>query len=76
VTKLVDRLCRDGLVRREPNPDDRRGVLVHITARGRHLAASASKEVGAIRFGVDLDDDSLHRIVSSLAAYRHGAGDM
>ena len=31
---MVDRLERDGLVRRRPNPDDRRGVLVALTKRG------------------------------------------
>jgi DNA-binding MarR family transcriptional regulator len=31
---MVDRLERDGFVRRRPNPDDRRGVLVALTKRG------------------------------------------
>lgn len=30
VTRLVDRLERDGYVRREPDPADRRRILVHI----------------------------------------------
>lgn len=34
VTTLVDRLARAGWVRREPNPDDRRSVLVALTAEG------------------------------------------
>ena len=28
ITKLIDRLVRDGRVRREPNPKDRRGIIV------------------------------------------------
>ena len=36
-TSLLDRLERDGLVRRELNPDDRRSLLVHITDRGRDV---------------------------------------
>ena len=37
MTQLVTRLERDGLVRRTASTDDRRGVLVDITATGREL---------------------------------------
>jgi DNA-binding MarR family transcriptional regulator len=37
MTHIVDRLERDGLVERIPDPDDRRGVLVGLTRRGRTL---------------------------------------
>jgi DNA-binding MarR family transcriptional regulator len=39
VSKTIDRLESAGLVRRMPDPDDGRGVLVALTARGRKLAA-------------------------------------
>jgi DNA-binding MarR family transcriptional regulator len=35
VTQLVDRLEADGLVTREPDPNDRRGRLAVMTAAGR-----------------------------------------
>ncbi len=35
MTGLIDTLERDGLVRREHAPDDRRMMLVHLTERGR-----------------------------------------
>ena len=35
--QLVDRLCKAGLVVREPSPNDRRSVLVGMTARGEGL---------------------------------------
>ena len=35
VTQLVDRLENDGLVRRAPDPNDRRSVLATVTAEGR-----------------------------------------
>ncbi|MFD5468270.1 MarR family winged helix-turn-helix transcriptional regulator [Kitasatospora sp. NPDC127059] len=35
ITQLVTRLERDGLVRRGPDPTDRRAVLVHLTPAGR-----------------------------------------
>lgn len=34
MTGLIDTLERDGLVRREPNPDDRRMMRVYITEQG------------------------------------------
>jgi len=37
MTRLVDGLERDGLVRRGPDPDDARGVLVHATPKGTRL---------------------------------------
>jgi DNA-binding MarR family transcriptional regulator len=34
-TKRLDRLERAGLIERAPDPQDRRGVLIRLTARGR-----------------------------------------
>jgi DNA-binding MarR family transcriptional regulator len=42
-TSLLDRLERDGLVRRELNRDDRRSLLVHITDRGRELTTRLNR---------------------------------
>ena len=41
VTSRVDRLERRGLVSRLPDPDDRRGVIVELTDRGRELVDAA-----------------------------------
>lgn len=43
LTRLVDRLERDGLVRREPCPSDLRGFNALITAEGRKLFAAARR---------------------------------
>jgi len=43
VTKLVDELERLDLVRRDPDPDDGRGVIVRYTDRGRAGVAIARK---------------------------------
>jgi DNA-binding MarR family transcriptional regulator len=49
MTRLVDGLERDGLVRRSPHPDDGRAVLVRATAHGtRALAAGRSRRVDAL----------------------------
>jgi DNA-binding MarR family transcriptional regulator len=37
MTGLVDTLERDGLVRREPNPDDRRMMSVELTSAGEEF---------------------------------------
>ena len=37
MSRFVDRLERDGYVRREPDPDDRRALQVTITDTGRDL---------------------------------------
>ncbi len=44
ITRLIDRIEAEGLVRREPVPGDRRGVFVVLTAEGlrRHDAAFAA----------------------------------
>lgn len=41
MTSRLDRLERAGLIRRTPDPDDRRGVLVCLTAQGGKLAKRA-----------------------------------
>lgn len=49
MTKLLDRLQRRGLVRRVPDPSDRRGVLVELTDDGHELSAKASAAYGVGR---------------------------
>lgn len=41
MTKRLDRLAAAGLVERRPDPDDRRGTLVRLTARGRKTIDAA-----------------------------------
>ena len=45
MTNRVDRLVARGLVERRPDPDDRRGVLVSLTASGRHTVDAALDEL-------------------------------
>ncbi|MGZ4717761.1 MAG: MarR family winged helix-turn-helix transcriptional regulator [Acidimicrobiales bacterium] len=46
-TRLIDRLERAGLAERFPNPDDRRGVLVRATPKGRHVFAELTPAMQA-----------------------------
>jgi DNA-binding MarR family transcriptional regulator len=46
MTNRIDRLEAAGLVARKPDPDDRRGTLVRLTAKGKSvLDAAADKHV-------------------------------
>ena len=40
MTNRIDRLAEKGLVRRVPDPEDRRGILVELTEQGRELIDS------------------------------------
>ena len=41
MTTRIDHLEEQGLVERQPDPHDRRGVRVHLTARGREVIDAA-----------------------------------
>lgn len=41
VTNRIDRVEKQGLVERKPDPDDRRGTLVQLTPAGKKLADTA-----------------------------------
>jgi DNA-binding MarR family transcriptional regulator len=77
MTKLVDRLSRTDLVRRTPDPEDRRGVHVEITRKGVALAskAAASYQIGRERVldrfnsrEADRIHDHLSRLLVALEA--------
>lgn len=47
VTRTVQRLLRDGFVRREAHPDDARSVRIYLTARGRESRERVSRILAA-----------------------------
>lgn len=76
VTNAIDRLERDGLVRREPHPTDGRTTLAAITPKGRQLARRAVAELNERVFGrTGLDEVELRAAIGSLAHLRERAGD-
>jgi DNA-binding MarR family transcriptional regulator len=76
VTNAIARLSAAGLVEREANPDDGRGVLARITPRGREVVEAATKDLTAIDFGLGgLDDDARASAFAALRAVRAEAGD-
>src|ERR1700722_1085631 len=76
VTNAVSRLERDRLVRRRVNPDDGRGVLAAITARGRDRALEATNTLnGSLFKAVDLSPSDIETLFRLLGKLRQRAGD-
>lgn len=73
-TTVVDRLEKDGFAAREPSPNDKRVVLVGLTATGRDwfkdLAAAHEAEINTLF--ADLTHDDLNEIKDMM---RHLEGD-
>lgn len=73
MTSRLDRLERRGLVRRIPDPDDRRGIQVELTANGRKAVeeAVAANSAREREFLVDLsakEVESLKRLLKKMLA--------
>ena len=49
MTNRLDRLEKSGLVKRLPDPDDRRGVLVELTKAGEKKWVEAARRAGCLR---------------------------
>lgn len=60
VTKLVDALEEEGLVRRKPHPTDRRATVIELTQKGMRTAADTFEEhlaaIGTLFEDLDEDD--------------------
>ncbi|MTV25703.1 MarR family transcriptional regulator [Nitriliruptoraceae bacterium ZYF776] len=52
LTPRIDRLERDGYLRRGPDPDDGRGTVLHLTARGREVAPAVVAELLEVENGL------------------------
>ena len=67
-TKRLDRLEQAGLVARTPDPHDRRGTLITLTAAGRELvdAASEAHLANEHRLLAPLSDAERHRLADLL----------
>jgi DNA-binding MarR family transcriptional regulator len=76
VTNAVDRLERDGLVRRLPNPRDGRGTLAEITSRGRKLVAKVTPVLNEQVFvDAGVSDRQADELTGLLRKVRQSAGD-
>lgn len=76
VTNIVDRLEKNGLVKRIAHPTDRRTTLVEITDEGHTRRAQATEAVTAIDFGLTgLDPRQLEQLSTLLTLVRKATGD-
>lgn len=76
VTHAVNRLEEQGLVRRAPDPADRRTVVAVITPAGAKTAEAATAALGKIRFGMEgLDTASAQRLTKVIRTLRQHSGD-
>jgi DNA-binding MarR family transcriptional regulator len=76
VTNVVDRLERQGLVRRAPHPSDRRATLAELTDAGRQVAEAATHDLNeAVFTAPGLMPTDLDLLVSVLRTLRRTAGD-
>lgn len=76
VTNTVDRLERDGLVKRQAHPTDGRATLVVLQDAGRELALKATASLNREVFSAPgLDEGDITDLVRILARFRRAAGD-
>jgi DNA-binding MarR family transcriptional regulator len=76
VTNTIDRLERQGLVVRQPNPADGRGRLASITPAGRAVVEKATQDLMAAEFGLHgYTDEELGQVFDLLRGLRLSAGD-
>lgn len=76
VTKAIDRLEGDGLIRRVPHPSDARTTLAEITARGRRIVSAATTELNENVFEtVQLSEEEMEQLFGLLVKIRVAAGD-
>ena len=73
MTNRVDRLVAAGLVEREPDPDDRRSVVVRLTAEGRKVVDAAvtdhvANEARLLEPLGERERETLDRLVRKLLA--------
>ena len=75
VTQLVDRLENEGLVRRMPDPNDRRGVLAAVTELGleRYSAGARALADAAAELISELPEDQRSLLSDSLAHLTGGS---
>lgn len=75
VTNTVNRLERDGLVIREPHPQDGRAVLLTLTDRGRDVIEQATPALNEVFATLGLSQEDTIELVRVLARFRKDAGD-
>ncbi len=68
MTGLLDRMERDGLLRRQPDPEDRRAHRIFLTAEGKEAESPVGEVIDSAldRMMADIDDKDVDRCKSIL----------
>ncbi|MBK8086195.1 MAG: winged helix-turn-helix transcriptional regulator [Devosia sp.] len=80
MVRLIDELEASGLVRREPDPSDRRANVVSYTQEGRRVVGAVNEALMAVRREVfselaDADIDAALRVFAAIRAAATGSDD-
>ena len=70
-TYTVDTLEKRGLIKRQSDPKDRRGVLAQVTPAGRDLVKKATKLLEGIDWGIGEISDSDAAAVARVLSHLH-----
>jgi DNA-binding MarR family transcriptional regulator len=77
ITSLVDRLEKQGLIKRAPHPTDRRSTMAQITPAGRALTAKAVNLLNLEFFrDLGLSDREAHLLIGLLMKVRRSWDDI
>lgn len=70
VTSAVNRLERDGLIRRQVASHDNRIVLACLVLAGEAILEDATLRINEVFTGLEVDPDDLERVVTTLSVIR------
>ena len=77
VTNLLDHAEKQGWIKRQPHPTDRRASLAVLRPAGRRLVREATAAAAGVGFGVGaVDDATLTTLIESLRGVRRAVGDL
>lgn len=77
VTNLLDHAEKQGWVRRDPHPTDRRASLAVLLPAGREVVRAATAAAATVGFGLgDVDDATLTTLIATLRGVRQAVGDL
>lgn len=73
MTSMLDRMEKNGLVARKPNPKDRRSLLVAATAKGKRAAARVNAVIEQLERAIGgrvtkADRDGFQNVLDAIAA--------
>jgi DNA-binding MarR family transcriptional regulator len=77
ITLLVDQLEKRGMVKRMPDPKDRRASLATLTPAGRAVMKEATRALAAVGYGLGkVSDRELRQLIESMRTARAALKDV